>query len=155
MKMIRLKIAAALFFSLLLNQANAQMKMSAISDVIAKPSFEGNDAGVYMKVWVMSIINDMNENGINNAESDDGIDKSTHDVLVKVENENGASLSDKIVKLLMVSPTGKKQSVDLDPKNDEYGNSVAFAEKGEYQLTVSINADGRPVQRTFSYKIYR
>lgn len=133
------------------------MKMSGLPDVIAKPVFEGSDGGVLMKVWIMSIIRDL---GNVDAKADNDDINDTHNVLVEVEDKDGNIIPDEVVRLLLVSPSGKKQSVDLDPKSDQYGGSVAFTETGEYQLTVSVNAvslnaDGKPAQSTFNYKFYR
>lgn len=160
-----MKTKLSILFSILLftvfvnNRAVAQMgsapvKIAALPDLIPKPTFEGHDSGFFVKVWIMSIINDMgNIEGTSKTDDDDI--NNTHDVLVQVEDENGKILPDEVVKLLMVTPSGKKDSVDLDPKSEQYGGSVAFTENGEYQLTVYVNADGKPAQRTFNYKIYR
>lgn len=144
--------------------ANGQMKMSAVPDIsakpafegfIAKPAFEGFDSGINLKVWIMSIVRDLGSIAVKADKNDDDGINDTHNVLVQVEDENGKTIPDEVVKLLLVSPSGKKESVELDPKSDQYGGSVAFTETGEYQLTVSVSAFGTPAQRTFSYKFLR
>ena len=161
----RLSILSILAFTFFVNAvANGQMKMSSVPDIsarpafedfIAKPAFEGFDSGINLKVWIMSIVRDIGGMGVKPDNNDDDGINDTHNVLVQVADENGKIIPDEVVKLLLVTPSGKKESVDLDPKSDQYGGSVAFTETGEYQLTVSVNADGKPAQRTFNYKVTR
>lgn len=135
---------------------NTRMKVSSLPETIVKPAFEGSVAGIYLKVWIMSVTKDLENIVLNNKVKDDGDEiNDTHDVLVEVADKNGKTIPDENVKLLMVTPSGKKESLDLDPKSDQYGGSIAFTETGEYHFTVSVNSDGRPAERTFDYKIYR
>jgi hypothetical protein len=135
------------------NAASAE-ETAAFPDLIAKPSYEASNGRFHFRVWIMSVIKGMKDVEVKNAEIDnDDVETGTHHVMVEVSDSEGNSITDAMVKVSAVSPTGKEATVDLDPMMAQYGANISFSEKGSYHLSVSMDAEGEPVFPPFTYKV--
>ena len=126
------------------------MGKRAVPEVIAKPAFEATNGGLHLKVWVMSVIKGLKDNEMASDDENPG----THHVMVEVADAvSGRDVPGAMVKLLSVSPSGKKSTVDLETMMDQYGCNISLDEKGEYQLSVNVNSDGQSTLTPFKYKV--
>jgi hypothetical protein len=134
------------------NVAATGKETAVFPDLIAKPSYEASNGRFHFRVWIMSVIKGMKDSEVRNAEDDnDDVEKGTHHVMIEVSDSEGNSVTDAMVKVSAVSPTGKEAIVDLDPMMAQYGASISFDEKGSYHLTVSVDAEGNPILTPFTY----
>lgn len=143
-----MKILQALFIVFLVTiQITAQERKDTIKesgmmmpspDVVAKPAFEGNSGNFNLTVWVMEAFNEKRE-------KDESEEKKTgsHNVMVEVNDaEKSREIAGAIVKVLVVSPSGKKSTTELESMMNHYGGNISLDEKGEYQLDISVEANG-------------
>jgi hypothetical protein len=131
------------------------MGKRAVAEVMAKPAFEATNGGLHLKVWVMSVIKGLKDNEMAASEEySDDENPGTHHVMVEVADaESGREVPGAMVKLLSVSPSGKKSTIVLETMLDQYGCNISLDEKGEYQLSVSVNSDGKSTLTPFKYKV--
>lgn len=128
----------------------------AAPDLVAKPSYEATNGGMRFKVWIMSVIKGLKESEIKRLESswEDGELVKTHHVMIEVfDPMDGSTVSDALVELRAISPSGKELTVELNPMMAQYGGDLNFSEKGEYQLNISVNSHGRSILTPFVYSV--
>ena len=53
----------------------------------------------------------------------------------------------------LVSPSKKATSIELKPMMNRFAGALALDEKGEYRVTVSVNAGGSTKSTTFQYAV--
>ncbi|HLN19927.1 MAG TPA: hypothetical protein VK213_02490 [Bacteroidales bacterium] len=109
-------------------------------DVVAKPVFEGSSGNFNLTVWIMSAITEKRNNDVK-----DKIDTGTgaYHVMVELKDaEKSRDVAGAIVKVLSVSPSGKKETTELESMMNQYGGNIDMNEKGDYQLNISVEADG-------------
>jgi hypothetical protein len=132
----------------------SRKETAAFPDLVPKPSYEASNGRFHFKVWIMSVIKGMKDSEVKNAETDnDNVEKGTHHVMIEVSDSEGNNVTDAMVSVSAVSPTGKQAVVDLDPMMAQYGANISFDEKGRYHLTVSMDAEGDPVFTPFTYTV--
>jgi len=93
---------------------------------------------------------------------DMGMDKATkeammagtHCIMLDVtDTASGKEIANASVKVQIVSPSKKNSSVDLIPMMSHFGDGLTLDEKGEYQFTVSVTADGVSKTTQFQYTV--
>jgi hypothetical protein len=78
----------------------------------------------------------------------------THDMILDVTDAFlGKEIANASAKVLIVSPSKKNSSVDLKPMKGLFGGPLTLDEKGEYQCTVSVDANGVSKTKQFHYKV--
>lgn len=108
------------------------------------PTFEATTAGIHLKVWITIGSEQMKENDMSSAKAskDAGLAKTYH-IMVELKNAaSGKEPAEATATLMLVSPAGKNTSVQLKPMMKQLGNDFTLEEKGEYELTVNVNAGG-------------
>jgi hypothetical protein len=136
------------------NAAETGKHTAAFPDLIAKPSYETSNGRFHFRVWIMSVIKGMKDSEVKDVEHDnDEVQKGTHHVMIEVSDSEGNSVTDAMVKVSAVSPTGKEEVIDLDPMMTQYGANISFDEKGSYHLSVSVDAEGNPDLLPFTYTV--
>jgi hypothetical protein len=127
------------------NKAKTDMKKNDMSDMAAKPTFEATTGGLHLKVWVMAKGEGMKDNDMM---------AGTHHIMVAVTDaESGKEVTDANVKILSLSPTNKSASVDLKTMMNQFGGNLSLDEKGEYELTVSVDVNGVANSTPFKYTV--
>lgn len=123
-------------------------------DLVAKPSFEGAAGKYHIKVFIMSEIKGMGSSEMEDVANRDKPGNPDYHVMVEVtEAETGKTVSGAAVKVIAVTPTEKSLEVDLQPMLDQYGGDLKLDEKGEYQFSVSVDADGEAASSLFKHII--
>jgi hypothetical protein len=134
--------------------ASASTETAAFPDLIPKPSHEASNGRFHFKVWIMSVIKGMKDSEVRNVENDnDDVQTGTHHLMIEVSDSEGNSVTDAMVKVSAISPTGREEIVDLDPMMAQYGANISFDEEGSYHLTVSVDAEGNPILTPFTYTV--
>jgi hypothetical protein len=138
--------------------ARVTEKRTIIPNLLAKPSYEATSGGLHFKVWIMSVIKGLKDTEIKKIEfsvdDDDDVPRETHHVMIEiVDPQNGYNISDAMVELKTISPSGKESTVELDPMMAQYGGNLNFNEKGNYQMNISINTGGRSNLTPFTYTV--
>ena len=78
----------------------------------------------------------------------------THHIMLDfTDATNGKEIANASAKLLIVSPSKKNSSVNLKPTMSHFGDGITLNEKGEYQLTVSVNVNGVSKTKQFQYTV--
>lgn len=131
------------------------MKMNASSDMTAKPTFEATTAGLHLKVWIMAKGEGMKDNDMSaDKASSEGMMAGSHHIMVAVTDvASGKEVTDATAKVLVASPTGKSSSVDLKTMMNQFGGNLTLDEKGEYELTVSLEVNGVANTTPFKYTV--
>lgn len=126
------------------NLSNTDIKKSIIEDPQVTPTFEATTAGIHLKVWITIGAEEMKENDMSSAKaSKDATPGKTYHIMVELKNaKSGKEAIEATATLMVVSPTGKNTSVELKPMMKQFGSDLALDEKGEYELTVNVNAGG-------------
>jgi hypothetical protein len=126
------------------NLANTDMKKGITEDKQVAPTFEATTAGIHLKVWITIGSEQMKENDMSSAKaSKDATPGKTYHIMVELKNAgSGKEATEATATLMVVSPTGKNTSVELKPMMKQFGSDLALDEKGEYELTVNVNAGG-------------
>jgi hypothetical protein len=121
-----------------------------ISEVVAKPIFEGTNGGNHIRVWIMSVIKASNQD-LNDSVADE-VKTGTHHIMAEVTDaENKKELPGALVKVLVTFPSKKELSVDLKPMENQYGTNLSLDEKGEYQFNLSVTVNGNETLTPFRY----
>lgn len=78
----------------------------------------------------------------------------THHIMLDVTDAtSGKAIANASARILIVSPAKKNSAVDLKPMMSHFGNGLTLDEKGEYQLTVSVNVNGVSKTKQFQYSV--
>ena len=132
----------------------SDMKKNDMSDMTAKPTFEATTAGLHLKVWIMAKGEGMNDNDMSaDKATSEGMMAGTHHIMVEVKDASGKEVADANAKVMVKSPTNKSSSVDLKTMIDQYGGNLTLDEKGEYELTVSLEVKGVANTTPFKYTV--
>lgn len=124
----------------------------AAPDLMAKPAFEGNSDNFHIRVWVMSARNENRDAEMAGNNGSDDKNEGTHNIIVELTDvESGREIPGATVKILSLSPSGKKTSIELESMMNHYGGDIDIEEKGEYQFDVSVQADGNSTLTPFVY----
>jgi hypothetical protein len=108
------------------------------------PTHEATTAGIKLKVWITIGTEQIKENDMSSAKAtkDASLAKTYH-IMVELKNaSSGKEATEATATLMIVSPAGKNTSVELKPMMKQFGNDFTLDEKGEYELTVNVNAGG-------------
>ena len=76
-----------------------------------------------------------------------------HLMLEALEVSSGKEIANASAKVDIVSPSKKNSTVDLKTMMKHFGSGITLDEKGEYQLTVSVNAGGVSKTTQFKYTV--
>lgn len=107
-------------------------------DVIAKPAFDGNSGNFNLTVWVMEALNEKRGRDVS-EDSKTG----SHNIIVEVNDaEKSKEIPGATVKVMIVSPSGKKSATELESMMNNYRGNISLDEKGEYQLNINVEAEG-------------
>jgi hypothetical protein len=158
------------------------MKHHRMSSMMGKPIADVTVEGLHMKVWLMTqkhhkkMMEKMKHDGMGMKDTSmtmnkdkkgmehDGMkmDKATmeammagsHCIMLNVTNAaDGKEIANASANVLIVSPSKKSSSVDLKPMMSHFGDGLTLDEKGEYQLTVSVNVGGVSKTTQFQYTV--
>ena len=78
----------------------------------------------------------------------------THHIMLDVtDTASGKEVANASAKVLVVSPSKKNSTVALRSMKSHFGSDLTLDEKGEYQLTVSVNAGGASKSTRFNYTV--
>jgi hypothetical protein len=78
----------------------------------------------------------------------------THFIIADVtDSTSGSEIVDPSVSLEIISPSKKKQSVDLIRTMNHFGLGITLKEKGKYHLTMNVNANGFSRIVHFTYRV--
>jgi hypothetical protein len=138
------------------NPGYTEPRKSVVSEFIAKPAYETTSGGMHYKVWIMSAIKGLKDTEIkkNEYSDDDDVPRETHHVMIEIVDPlNGYTISDAMVQLKSVSPSGKESTLELDPMMAQYGGNLSFGEKGDYQMNISVTSGGRAMLTPFTYTV--
>ncbi len=84
----------------------------------------------------------------------DSMMAGTHQIRLDVTDAAaGTNIADASARVLIVSPSEKKSSVDLTPMMSHFGGALTLDEKGEYRFTVSVTAGGVSRSTQFQYAV--
>lgn len=84
----------------------------------------------------------------------DSMTAGTHHIrLEATDAASGKVIANAGARIRMVSPSGKKSSVDLNPMMDHFDGALTLDEKGEYRLTASVTAGGVTKTTQFQYAV--
>lgn len=87
-------------------------------------------------------------------ETKEAMMSGTHHIMLDVTDAtSGKEITNASAKVLIVSPSKKNSSVDLTSMMSHFGNGLALDEKGEYQLTVSVNVNGVSKTKQFQHTV--
>lgn len=130
------------------------MMQGEAPDIMAKPAFEATNGVQHMKVWITPFMKGMTSEDMNKNLSDDTANKGTHHVMVEVTDAvGGHDVTDATVRILSVSPSGKKSAIDLQKMMGQYGGNLNLDEKGEYDLNISIDVKGTSNLTPFKFTV--
>lgn len=124
------------------------------SEVMTRESKENPAGGVKSPGMRMSRdVSGMPHEGMSmNKPMTDSMVTATHHVILEVTDAgNGMAIPNAGATLSGVSPSNRNFSIELRSMTDHFGGSLALDEKGEYQLTVGVNAGGVTKTKEFSY----
>lgn len=124
--------------------ASADINKNVIEDTQVTPTFEATTAGIHLKVWITIRAEEIKENDMSSAKATkDATLAKTYHIMVELKNaSNGKEATEATATLMVVSPLGKNSSVELKPMMKQFGSDFTLEEKGEYELTVNVNAGG-------------
>ena len=91
--------------------------------------------------------------GMNTAMKDSMMAGTHHIMLEVTDAAIGKNIADASAKVLLVSPSRKNSSVDLKRMMSHFGSALTLDEKGEYQVTVSVNVGGVSKTTRFQYAV--
>jgi hypothetical protein len=78
----------------------------------------------------------------------------THHIMLNLKDTViGEDIANAIANVLIVSPSNKKSSVDLNPMMSHFGGTLKLDEKGKYQLKVSVIVGGVTRSTQFQYVV--
>jgi hypothetical protein len=84
----------------------------------------------------------------------DSMTAGTHHIRLDLTDAvGGKDISNASAKILIVSPSEKKSSVDLTPMKSHFGGALTLDEKGEYRFTVDVNVGGVSKTTQFQYAV--
>jgi hypothetical protein len=84
----------------------------------------------------------------------DAMAAGTHHIRLDLTDAVGSKdISNASAKILIVSPSDKKSSVDLTPMMSHFGGALTLDEKGEYRFTVDVNVGGVSKTTQFQYAV--
>ncbi len=91
--------------------------------------------------------------GMNKAKMD-SIMAGTHCIMLDVTDAaSKEELSEAEAKVMIVTPSKKHSSVDLNPMMSHFGSGLTLEEKGKYQFTVNVIVGGITKTIPFSYVV--
>src|ERR1035437_865410 len=142
------------------------IKKQDMSSMMGKPTVEATVDGLNMKVWVMTQqqhkkmksemkMSEMkNSNMKMNEAMMDPMMAGTHHIMLNLKDTViGEDIANAIANVLIVSPSNKKSSVDLNPMMSHFGGTLKLDEKGKYQLKVSVIVGGVTRSTQFQYVV--
>jgi len=117
------------------------------------PTFEATTAGIHLKVWITITAEQINENDMSSAKATKNASQSkTYHIMVELKNAGSVKdVTEATATLMLVSPTSKNTSVELKPMMKQFGSDFTLDEKGEYELTVNVNAGGVTSSTPFKF----
>lgn len=122
--------------------------------MIAKPIFETTNAGLQMKVWISSMKEKWDDVMNQDVAATEELPNGTHHIMVALrEAESSKIVSGANVKALILSPSNEKTTADLKTMMDQYGGTLNLPEKGEYQISVSVENNGVSSVTPFNYTV--
>jgi hypothetical protein len=126
------------------NLASADIKKGIIEDQQVTPTFEATTAGIHLKVWITIGSEQIKENDMSSAKATkDATPAKTYHIMVELKNaSSGKEQTEATASLMVVSPTNKSASFELKPMMKQLGSDFTLDEKGEYELTINVNAGG-------------
>jgi len=160
----------------------ADMKHHHMSKMMGKPTVDATFEGLHMKVWLMTqkhheeMMKKMKHDGMQMKDTSmsmnegmkgmkhdgmkmekatmDAMMAGTHCIMLDVTDAaSGKELADASVKVLIVSPSKENSSVDLLPMRSHFGDGLTLAEKGKYEITVSVIVHGVTKSKEFQYTV--
>jgi len=139
---------------------------------MAKPTFETTTEGLHIKAWVMTQqehkemmeynqkegtkgSGGMNNKGMGmNSASKTSMMSGTHHLKLEIEDPvTSKEIDNATASVTLISPSKKNSSVELMSMSDHLGGNLTLNEKGEYQFTVKVNADGKENLSHFNYTV--
>ena len=122
--------------------------------MIAKPVFETTNAGLQMKVWISPMKEKWDDVMNQDVATTEELPNCTHHIMVSLrEAESNKVVSGANVKVLISSPSNEKTTADLKTMMNQYGGNLNLPEKGEYQISVSVENNGVPSVTPFNYTV--
>ncbi len=97
----------------------------------------------------------MRHNGMGmNKAMVDSMMAGTHCIMLEVSDAaTRKGISDASAKVMFVSPSEKRSTVDLKPMMSNFGSGLTLDEKGEYQFTISVDVNGVSKTKGFRYEV--
>ena len=165
-----LSIVLAIAFSLTVfgQQDKADMTKSAMkyhdmSGMMGKPTVELTVDELHMKVWLMTqqehkkLMEEMMVKNpgmkMNKTVTSTMIAGTHHIMLVLRDNSSEEDISLASANILIVSPSDKSTSVDLNPVMNHFGGALILDESGKYQLKVNVIIGGVTRSAQFQYVV--
>ena len=161
-------LAIALSLTVFGQQDKADMTKSAMkyhdmSGMMGKPTVEITVDGLHMKVWLMTqqehkkLMEDkgMNDPGMkmNKTMTSSMMAGTHHIMLILRDMTSGEDISLATANILLVSPSDKSTSVDLNPVMNHFDGSLILDESGKYQLKVNVIIGGVTRSTQFQYVV--
>lgn len=147
------------------DKTKTDMKKLTLSGVMGKPTVDATVEGLRMKVWLKTqkqykkmMKGKMGRMMMGN----DGMDKATMDAMmtgthhvtvVVTDSASGKEISDAGAKILIVFPSKKNSSIDLEPMMNDFGSALSLKEKGDYQFTIVVKVQAAPTSMKFQYRV--
>ena len=145
------------------SQIKPDMKQHDVSNMMGKPTVDATVEGLHMKIWLttqeqgkaMLKVKPDQMKGMNDSSmAMDSKMIGTHHIVLGVTGDSlGKETANASAKVLIVSPSKKSSTVDLKPAKGFFGGDLTLDEKGEYEITVSVNVDGSSKSKEFQYAV--
>jgi hypothetical protein len=141
-------------------------KMHDMSKMMGKPTAEAIVDGLQMKVWIMTQeqhkmmkekmgMSEMKDSSMKmNKAAMDSMMAGTHHIMLDLKDSTGGNeIASATANVLIESPSKYNSSVDLKKMMSHFGGSLTLAEKGEYNLKVSVIVGGVTKSTQFKYVV--
>lgn len=157
-----------LFLSLLLTlNASGQ---AAKTIVLSEPTFEKKTDNLDMKVWIIKEAAEV-KNTTDNAGMGKRVDLEsnqvitempdllealpigTHYITIHAKETSGGKEIEGSPKVVITGPTKEAIAVQLKGDKNNYAASLDLKEKGEYNITLTVNAGGQAETFPFKYTV--
>ena len=141
----------------------SDMKYHDMSGMMGKPTAETTVDGLHMKVWLMTqqdhkkLMGDMGMKDpgmkMNKTMTNAMMAGTHHIMLVLRDKTSGEDISLTTANILIVSPSNKSTSVDLNPVKNHFAGALTLDETGKYQLKVNVIIGGVTRSTQFQYVV--
>lgn len=148
------------------DMTKSDLKMHDMSSMMGKPTVEATVDGLNMKVWVMTqqqhkkMKSEMKMSEMKNSSMKmnkammDPMMAGTHHIMLNLKDTViGEDIANATANVLIVSPSNKNSSVDLNPMMSHFGGALTLDEKGKYQFKVSVIVGGVTRSTQFQYVV--